>query len=481
MIFRSLLLVLGSVGAWAETWDLSAHSTASVQKTWFPHALDDTAEIWGSNWHSRYFDHEAAADYEALDPFFSLELGAKWANTWNLQVELPLRRDAWAWTQDPMGLNWAMSADELDLNVPKSAYLSTNQPLWAFKLGRYSPGAGDSLYRVAYSGKSWQDAVEFRLGKPAFHYQVRISSLNPWLVGDPVLQTGEWALQNQSAVPNQHGRIYNEPYKTLADHSLAFDLGIWSMGLRELALVGGVAPSLRTVQPLMFLHNNFSDGLNNTLFAWESSLHFKWQGQQLHLGGEFALDDLQAGSGEESGDTPMIQAHRMDLRWTGDFDLFKALLQLQWVQTDPAYGNSALPLLRMSDRHVSRSNSRLREEPGYFDTYIADLPLGYFRGPSCRDFWLEAALNRGPWSVNFRGAYLQKGSFDLRSDWQTAVSAPGGFYTSKEGRAALDLSYRSPNYVWKSSVERRDLDRGLWHLALSLSGNWKLVQVSFEP
>lgn len=456
---------------------IQAQSSLHWQPSWQTHAFDSLAESWGSNWESRFLDAQTAQDWDKLPAFFQFQIHAQWDSYGELYAEIPLARDAHAWQRDAWGANIPLGADELDINVPKTVFWKYQGNAQSLQLGRFRPHGGDSLYGIALSS-SWQDALQWRLGTERLHYEVLLSSLNPWLVGNADSLTGEWALQNRSMMPNQHGRIYRDPYKTLTQHSLRYQGRYLQLGLQEISMIGGVAPTLRTVQPLMFLHNNYSDGLNNTLFNFSGALIWPWTRGHLRVRGEFALDDIQAGSGEEAGDNPMIQAHSTALEWEQHSDLGQWSALFQWIQTDPAYGNSPLPLLTMTDRHVGRSNSNLRENPGYFDTYIADLPVGYFRGPDCRDLWFQANWSRGQWSSQMSLAWLKRGSVRLSTPWEKALSGFGDALPESEGRFGWNGSWKPGSYLYQIGLERRDLWEPLWHFYIGLSGTWTLFRAS---
>lgn len=457
---------------------VQAKSSLHWQPTWQAHAFDSVAERWNENWESRFLDAQTAQDWATLPDFFQVQIHSKWDSYGELYAEIPLARDAHAWQRDAWGGNVPLSADELDINVPKTVFWKYQGRSQSLQLGRFRPQTGDSVYGIALGSGLWQDALQWSLGSPRFSYEVLWSSLNPWLVGNVDSLTGEWALQNRSVMPNQHGRIYKDPYKTLTQHRLRYQGTYVQLGLQEISVIGGVAPSWRTVQPLMFLHNNYSDGLNNTLFSFSGALIWPWSTGHVRLRGEFALDDLQAGSGEESGDNPMIQANSRALEWEQNSKWGHWSALFQWIQTDAAYGNTPLPLLKMTDRHVYRSNSNLRENPGYFDTYIADIPLGYFRGPDCRDLWLSAAWSRGDWSSQMSLAWLQRGSVRLSTAWDNALSGIGDAVPESEGRFGWNATWNSGLYRYQMGLERRDLWEPLWHFYIGLSGTWTLFRAS---
>lgn len=459
--------------------DLRAQSTLALTPSWNSSALTDTLEIWGDNWHSRRLDAQEALRWDELGNPFSLQWISQWDSSFKLFVELPLRRDANAWLMDSWGSNLPLDPDELDINVPKEAWVFARWNFVNAKLGRFRPSSDFVPRDIAFSGVSWQDALQLKLGGEQLRYELIWSSLNPWLNGDPVAHTNEWLLQSTAQVPNQHGRVYDDPFKTLVSHRLTTDIGFVHLGLREIAMIGGIAPTLRTAQPFMFLHNNYNDGLNNTLFAFEFVLRSKWSSGNGRVYGEYALDDANAGSGEQSGDNPAISAWQFgaELSQQSEIGTFRA--NLEFVQTDPAFGNSPLPLLKLTDRHVSRTNSRLRDEPGYFDTYVADLPIGYLRGPNCRDLWLDLAWQRTNLEVQIWSAWLRRGSVRLESPWGDALSGTGTFAVEDEGRWGAKVAYQRSSLNYWAGIEARDLDRLKFGLHLGIQGNWSLYSSTF--
>ena len=160
----------------------------------------------------------------------------------------------------------------------------------------------------------------------------------------------------------------------------------------------------------------------------------------------FGIDfEVNAGevNGEGKGTAPTTTA--WVLGWSQDFhmedQLFKA--RLEWVQVDPHWGNQDLPLLKISQRINWRSNYRIRGEAEYADTYLIDLPLGYYRGPDVSDFWfnLEHAWNSLTSGIVL--GFLNKGPYELNSPYEE------GLYTieNAQQQQSIYLSWFS-KYHW---------------------------------
>lgn len=460
---------------------LDADLALQKQSHFIKDAFQILAENYGgSNWQSRYFRGEDAWTWENLKPLFQLHLGANWGEHYRMSVLFPLRRDAYAWHQDTWALNTFSSPDELDINVPKEALLTYQNTNLQFKIGRFKPSSIFTPRDIAFSGNSWQDGFEFQLGRPKLSYQVNFSSLNPWLVGNPSKNEGEWALQNQSLTPNQHNRIYNEPYKTLVSHYLTSDWEWLYLGMRELAMVGGVAPTFRTVQPFMFLHNNYSDGLNNTLFNFEAAIKYQSNSFKSKLYGEYAMDDINAGSGEEGVDATPITSSLWGILVQQQSSIGIFSTRIEGIYTHSAYMNSPLPLLRMVDRHLSRTNSRQRRAPNYFDTYISDLPIGYFRGPDCKDIWLDFDWQHHESAIHTWVGWLNQGNTRLDSPWEEAKNSQGKYDQVEELRLGLDLSYEHKQFQYLFGFESRQQHRWQTGFNLGIQRSFNVFSTQFK-
>jgi hypothetical protein len=375
-----------------ENWSFAWHwrSAWSLNRPLRAQGTSDTAEVYGSNWHARKSQAENTLQWLQQVPFLATTFAARHKSGLSLLTELPLRRDLRAWQDSRIPLNGTWNPEELDLNAPYEGWIDYRQAGILVRMGRQRLDAdGASARSPTWSLQAPMDAFHTQLQGSDLKFSYSLVSLNPWLLGDPQTNTGEWPLQRRAAADNQHGRIYAEPERNLLRHRLLWKPEFLNhslqLGMQELALVGGRGLQLRDAMPLHFWHNNFQDGQVNSLFAFDLA----WLPQEgFQAWGELAIDEIQAGA-DEAGGNPGAFGTLVGLAWLQKLPKSQWKIQIEGIQTDDTWGAHRLPLLRLSHRLVLKSNALDRQKAAFADTYVADLPLGYFRGPGARDLWWD--------------------------------------------------------------------------------------------
>jgi len=441
------LLTIGLSSLWASPY-LHVTTKLNLGFSGGPSAsvfASDTVDRYGSNWRGLEIPLENGRYYERIDPFFALIFDAG-LDSFRVHIEAPLRKDLEAWYDSPLHSNWTLSPSDLDINVPTDAYAKWNNKAGFVQVGRFKPDLGPSPNTLAVGGAPYHDAILWRFFASRFRYDFLLSSLNPWLHGTPE-STGvmpgdstEAYKQIYGSVDNQRNRSYSEPYKTLIYHSFGLDFERFWVKFIEQSLVGGKQIEFRSMNPFMFLHDNYGSGYTkaSSLFEWgfrpvpQSS--FYWQ---------VNLEDVASPVGETEGATTRaIISYFTGFRYEwktlsqGDF-----IFRFDVVYTDPAYNNQELPLLKYTSRRMYRSNYRSQTDPDFADMYFVDYPLGYRRGPDALDMWLDVSWKKGIHKANLELGYLRQGDKNLYTDYETAIQTSNGLSGVVESQYIADLIY----------------------------------------
>jgi hypothetical protein len=409
--------------------------------------------------------------WDTMPAFAELALGAKRDGV-ELLLRLPLRRDLDSWQRDRFGLLVIDGPSQLDMNVPRDAWLRMmGTRVGDFQLGRFAPEVSPE-HGVILAGAPWIDGFSWKLAMGHVRYRFVAASLNPWLNGTPTDSLGRipsesavgglayptgsesWR-QSHLALGDQHGRIYDESYKSLFLHSLGYVAGDWEFKIIEQTLVGGKAPQFRDANPFMVWHNNFGDGYSRSFFSFEVRRENPGQGM---FWSQVSTQLLKSPVGEDVGyDPPLQMAAAMGWKrdWVGEFGRWSAGTSV--AATTPTFDNHLLPLLKMTSRQLYRSNSRDQLEPGYADVFEVDYPLGYVRGPDALDFWNRLGWQEASDAYGVSGEmdWLQQGQSDLATNLETLMgkNLPLSGVIEKELRTALGANARlTSHWRWHGSL-----------------------------
>lgn len=405
----------------------------------------DTVDRYGSNWRGLQIPLENGRYYERIDPFFSLIFDAG-LDSFHIHLVAPLRKDLEAWYQSSLHSNWTLSPSELDINVPTEAYAKWDNKVGFIQLGRFKPDMGPSPNTLALGGTPYHDAIWWRFMPSRFRYDFFISSLNAWLhgtpssIGDLPPESSEAYQQIYGSVDNQRNRSYSESYKTFIYHSIGLDFERFWVKFIEQSVVGGKQIEFRSMNPFMFLHDNYGSGYTKASSLFELGFRpvpqssFYWQ---------LNLEDVASPVGESDGSTtrPILSyftgcRYELNTQNRGDF-----IFRFDVVFTDPAYNNEKLPLLKYTSRRMYRSNYRNQSDPDFADMYFVDYPLGYRRGPDALDFWLDFSWSKGVHRANLELGFLNQGEKDLYTDYEDAIQSTNGLSGVVETQYVADLIY----------------------------------------
>lgn len=481
------LLVLSPCAQLLDGWSTRLEAQGNLAASGdLPAAPNAVADDFGGNWRAERISLRTAHAWDSLPPLLHLGWEAQRGEVL-LHLELDLKRDLEAFRRDQLHGSWVAGTGEVDINVPHEGWLSVGTRAGAFRIGRFPWSFGAVPHGVILGGAPVHDGVLWELPLGRLHYTFLGSSLNPWLNGTPVgdsVPTGSEAWQqSHRTLGDQHGRVYDDPVKTLFAHALEWKLGPVELGVVEQTLVGGKEPSFRDLSPFVLWHDNYGDGYSRSFFSFQGKLSDGATGLLwLQVATQLVASPVE---GEDNYDPPTQAAAA--LGWGKSWFLPRGILSAhqELCGTTPTYDNHLLPLLKMTSRRVYRSNARDQADPGYADNFQVDDPLGYFRGPDALDLWTRIDWKDvdGLWGAGLSLAWLQQGDADLEhpvTDYQDRTWPLSGIVETElsarlSGWLRLDERLRVSGSLGLSRLENRDHVAGadgwwpLWSAGLSFA------------
>lgn len=376
----------------------------------------------GDNWYALKIDPETFLSWRQTQAPVTFRALKAFGN-WKLYLNGGITRDVEAWYRDEWGVNLPQNTEELNISSQPEAWVSYDDTYFHLQAGQFFPQFGPSPQRsVVISQLNLHRGVDASL-----RFQTRVFGSGSyrwfWSSLDSHLSEEEASIQATSLVSNARGRSYDALSKNLFAHRLEWNFAQLDLGLMETVIIGGKSPEFWEVQPFTVYHNNYPDGYGNTLL----SLDFKYKWNTHHaFYGELGIDDFTGGQAENINNSSNI------LAWVLGYEYNRAIsgghieTRFEVVKVDAAYGNRDLPLLEFTGREAIRSNYRLPGDPVFADTYVVDMPLGYFRGPDFLDFWYHIRTYNRRASVTYEVGYLQKGSYNFESPFDQASNNPPG-------------------------------------------------------
>ena len=322
----------------------------------------DTVETYGSNWRGLRVPLENARSYEEhIDPFFTLSFRAGYKD-FHFLMEAPLRKDIEAWYDSDLKTNFTYKPSELDIGVPINAYALWNNPVGYVQLGRFDPDLKVSPNDLALGGTPYHDGLHWKFKAGIFRYDFLVSSLNAWLFNDVPGEPDENGCRypegseaaEQKCTPrnkqasNQRDRIYDDNVKNLVYHRIGVETRHFWTYIIEESMVGGKDLEFRSMNPFMFLHNNFAGGYTKAVTTLELGFT-PIRGSKFY--GQINMEDINSPVGEDddkgtnrsmlsylAGYYQEIPTNRYG-KFSWRFDV---------VRTDPLHNNGRLPLLEYS-------------------------------------------------------------------------------------------------------------------------------------
>ena len=482
MLFRSSLFAIACLGAFAFASSAAGDSLAADSAhyngyfqigTDFNFGLNggptdptfavDTAETYGGNWRGLRVPLENGRSYEEhIEPFFMLSFRAGYGD-FHFLLEAPLRKDIEAWYESKYKTNFTYKPSELDIGVPINAYALWNNPVGYVQLGRFSPDdLKVSPNDLTIGGAPYHDGLHWKFKAGIFRYDYLLSSLNAWLFDDVPGEPDETGCrypegseaaeqkcpEKGKQASNQRDRIYDENVKNLVYHRIGVETKHFWTYIIEESMVGGKDLEFRSMNPFMFLHNNFAGGYTKAVTSLELGFT-PIRGSKFY--GQICMEDINSPVGEDDdkgtnrsmisymvGYYQEIPTHRFgDFSWR--FDV---------VRTDPLHNNGRLPLLEYSSRRLYRSNYREQDDPDYADMYFVDYPIGYRRGSDALDMWLDLGWKWGRHAVKITFAWLQQGDKELYTDYDVAIKEENSLSGVKESQTVVDALYSLQYNSW---------------------------------
>ncbi|MCF0225522.1 MAG: hypothetical protein HUK20_14740 [Fibrobacter sp.] len=423
----------------------------------------DTAEYYGSkhsNWRGLRLPLETGRSYEEhLSPFFTLSFRAGYKN-FHFLMEAPLRKDIEAWYDSELKTNFTYKPSELDIGVPINGYAVWYNPVGYVQVGRFDPDLKVSKNDLAIGGTPFHDGLLWKFELGIFRYAFMVSSLNAWLFDDVIGEDGcppegsEAAAQkcpeSNKQASNQRDRIYDDNVKNLVYHRLGIETNHFWLAVIEESMVGGKELEFRSMNPFMFLHNNFAGGYTKAVTTVELGLT---PAKYSRFYGQVNLEDINSPVGEDDdkgtnrsmisylvGYSQEIPTKRYGtFSWT--FDV---------VKTDPLHNNGRLPLLEYSSRRLYRSNYREQDDPDYADMYFVDYPIGYRRGSDALDVWLDLGWSYENKNLSVTLAKLRQGDKELYTDYDVAIKEDNSPSGVVERQTLVDVLYAHQYNNWFS-------------------------------
>ena len=420
----------------------------------------DTVERYGGNWRGLRVPLETARSFEDhIEPFFMLSFRAGYGN-FHFLMEAPLRKDIEAWYDSDLKTNFTYKPSELDIAVPINGYAMWQNPVGYVQVGRFSPeDLKVSPNDLAIGGAPYHDGVLWKFEPGIFRYAFMVSSLNAWLFDDVIdPDTGcppegseaaqQKCPQKNKQASNQRDRIYDENVKNLVYHRIGVEMKHFWISVIEESMVGGKDLEFRSMNPFMFLHNNFAGGYTKAVTTAE--IGFKpIAGARFY--GQVNMEDVNSPVGEDSDKgtnrsmLSYMAGYFLEISTAKYGDFF---FRFDVIRTDPLHNNGRLPLLEYSSRRLYRSNYREQDDPDFADMFFVDYPIGYRRGSDALDLWLDFSWTYRKHSVKATFAWLRQGDNELYTDYDVAIRDKKAPSDRVETQLVLDALYSMQYNRW---------------------------------
>lgn len=375
-------------------------------------SFDSTLEYFDSKNVNLFLNPITATSWENILPLINLSLQIRNEDWLEFEIKTAFRKDVESWYLDKNSTNIFTTSREIDINFPTISKLTIKKENFIFYIGRFPFTLNNNTNRsVTLSGSPYDDGFVAKYILKNIGFTFYISSLNPWLHNINIRDSSsEYYRQSQLLLLSQQkGRIFSAPYKTLVAHDIKYSNNNFEFRISELSMIGGKYPTLSDLNPFVAWHNDYNDNYANIFVSVQSA--YKYSDFKVY--GEIAIDDILGGMNETSADSRNIYAFIFGSIFERKNNLSKITIRVEAISVNPYFGNHDIPLLKLISRRMYYSNYRSRNKLLYSDTYFADYPLGYYRGPDVKDVWIDFNYERENISVSNNFGWLRKGSITL--------------------------------------------------------------------
>jgi hypothetical protein len=334
----------------------------------------------------------------ATDPFYYEEQGSRW------------------------GVNIPYEANRFDLNMPLRAFVAMGGAWWNFQLGRdkVSYGLGHTGNLALSATPDYYDFARLSLFSRNFKYSALASQM-PLDLRDPQILSedrktaaGAGALLNTTQRYLYHHRIDARFFRKL------------SLGISEALMVGNSPPELRSMSPLIVLHNawpwrdydEWGTGEKGYMTGSLFSLDLDWAIiPSLALYGQFVLNEfstpyeLQRYSEDQP---PNGLGYLAGIEYTHVFATWKALVYGEFVYTDPYLYTLSSPF---GSYVWMRRPSEIGAKPLRYQW------IGHGEGRDMALFALGATVSKTDLLLSADISFVNRGEHTIEWDWAQSEEA----------------------------------------------------------
>lgn len=306
-----------------------------------------------------------------------------------IHLEYDLRKDFFV-SSRPSDYSTIPTGDpfvqEFDFNFPTRSYLKIGNLNLDLLIGReqmkWGPGYRSSL--LISNSPPYYDMVHLSYFSDFIKATFFFASLESYLTADELVIQD--TMSDEGII--SFGKDSAAQYKTLTGHRFEFRFfDKLLVGVSDIIVIGGRAPELNEISPLMSLHNVYGENYSNVMLGLDASFVPR---KNVRIYGEFAVDDIRNPlEGESAIPTSLgyiAGIHLTNNSLPGNLDF-----HFEWARIDPWMYNRWQPYLIFSSRKklVSFPDSTV------YASYL-DFPTGYFLGGDVQSFYFELS-----WNYNF--------------------------------------------------------------------------------
>ena len=293
---------------------------------------------------------------------------------------------------------------EFDFNFPTRSYLKVGNLNLDLLIGReqmkWGPGYRSSL--VISDSPPYYDMLHLSYFSDLFKATFFFAALESYLTEDEL--NIQETMGDEGFVSFRKDAA--EQFKTLTGHRFEFSFfNKLLIGLNDIIVIGGRAPELNEISPLMYLHNVYGENYSNVMIGLDASV-VPCRNVQIYC--EFAVDDIR-NSWEKVSAIPtsmgyLAGMHLLNTVLPGNPDF-----RFEWAMIDPWMYNRWQPYLIFSSRKKLVSLPDFTNSRSYLD-----FPTGYFLGGDVQSFYFELSwVYDFPLETSLSYEFRQKGPIYL--------------------------------------------------------------------